>query len=161
VRPLRLYLDTSVYGGCFDAEFADESTRMFDLLRAGHVFALVTDVIVRELNDAPSVVRELFRSLPPDMIEVIDLTPAVLELRDKHLAAGIVAPRSANDATHVAAATVARADAIVSWNFRDIVRLDKVRAFNQVNLLNGYGLLSIVSPREVQIDDDEQATEGL
>jgi hypothetical protein len=30
---------------------------------------------------------------------------------------GIVSPRWSDDAAHVAAATVARADAIVSWNF--------------------------------------------
>jgi hypothetical protein len=41
----------------------------------------------------------------------------------------------------------------VSWNFRHIVRLDKMRAYNQVNLTNGYGLLSIVTPRGVQFDD--------
>jgi hypothetical protein len=42
-----------------------------------------------------------------------------------------------NDAAHVAAATIARADAIVSWNFRHIVRLDKMKAYNQINLLHG------------------------
>jgi hypothetical protein len=46
-------------------------------------------------------------------------------------------------------ATVYRADAIVSWNFRHIVRLDKIKMFNQINLLNGYGILTIISPKEV------------
>ncbi len=55
--------------------------------------------------------------------------------------------------THVAAATVSRADAIVSWNFKHIVRIDKMRAYNQVNLQTGFGLLSIVSPREVRFDE--------
>ena len=63
--------------------------------------------------------------------------------------------RFVDDATHVAAATVARADAIVSWNFRHIVRVDKMRAYNQVNLQAGFGLLSIVSPQEVRFDEDD------
>ena len=66
-----------------------------------------------------------------------------------------VVARFVDDATHVAAATVARADAIVSWNFKHIVRVDKMRAYNQVNLQTGFGLLSIVSPQEVRFDEDE------
>jgi hypothetical protein len=54
---------------------------------------------------------------------------------------------------HVAAATAARADAIVSWNFRHIMRLDKMRAYNQINLSNGYGILTIISPKEVNYDE--------
>jgi len=53
----------------------------------------------------------------------------------------------------VAAATVARADAIVSWNFKHIVRLDRIRGFNAVNLMQGYGIITIVSPKEVNIDE--------
>ena len=52
----------------------------------------------------------------------------------------------------VAAATVARADAIVSWNFRHIVRLDKIKGFNQVNFEIGYAHLTIISPKEVLSD---------
>ena len=37
MKPLRVYADTSVFGGCFDAEFAAESERFFDLVRAGRV----------------------------------------------------------------------------------------------------------------------------
>jgi hypothetical protein len=58
----------------------------------------------------------------------------------KRVAGGILDPQSTDDATHVAAATVARADAIVSWNFKHIVRIDKMRAYNQVNLQTGFGL---------------------
>jgi len=57
--------------------------------------------------------------------------------------------------THVALATVSRADAIVSWNFKHIVRLEKMKAYNQINLLNGYGILTILSPMEVAIDEED------
>ena len=56
----------------------------------------------------------------------------------------------------MAAATIARADAIVSWNFRHIVRLDKMKLYNQVNLLNGYGILTIISPRELMGDEENE-----
>ncbi len=74
-------------------------------------------------------------------------------MRDNYIDAGVVTEKSINDATHVAAATVARADAIISWNFKHIVRLDKMKGYNRINLLNGYGILTIISPFEVTIDE--------
>ncbi|MGO9273382.1 MAG: hypothetical protein ACLQOO_24615 [Terriglobia bacterium] len=153
MKPLRVYADTSVFGGCFDAEFAAESERFFRLVRAGQVKILVSEVVVRELAKAPLRVRELLSSLPAGSVVRVGLTRDVIELRDAYLAAGILDPQSTDDATHVAAATVARADAIVSWNFKHIVRIDKMRAYNRVNLQTGFGLLSIVSPQEVRLDE--------
>lgn len=153
MKPLRVYADTSVFGGCFDAEFAAESRRFFDLVRAGRVSLLVSELVVAELAAAPGRVRELLRSLPAGAVAQVTLTRDVIDLRNAYLAAGILDSQSTEDATHVAAATVARADAIVSWNFKHIVRIDKMRAYNQVNLQTGFGLLSIVSPQEVRLDE--------
>lgn len=50
---------------------------------------------------------------------------------------------------HIALATIADVDVLVSWNFRHIVRLDKIRLFNAVNIEQGYKPISIYSPREV------------
>jgi predicted nucleic acid-binding protein len=153
MKPLRVYADTSVFGGCFDSEFAAESQRFFDLVRAGSVKLLLSEVVVRELAGAPVRVRELLSSLPTGALVRVPLTPDVIDLRNAYLAAGILDPQWSDDATHVAAATVARADAIVSWNFKHIVRIDKMRAYNQVNLQSGFGLLPIVSPQEVRLDE--------
>ena len=54
MKLLRVYADTSVFGGSFDAEFAIESERFFDLVRAGRVKILVSEVVVRELANAPA-----------------------------------------------------------------------------------------------------------
>lgn len=117
---------------------------------------LVSQVVVDELGEAPPEVRDLFRSLATsESVVPVDLTPDIIELRNAYVAAGIVSPHFVGDATHVAAATVARADAMVSWNFKHLVRVDKMRAYNRVNLQTGFGLLSIVSPQEVRFDEDE------
>lgn len=50
---------------------------------------------------------------------------------------------------HIALATAADADVLVSWNFRHIVRIDRIRLFNAVNIELGYKPLAIYSPREV------------
>ena len=106
-------------------------------------------IVIAELEKAPENVIALLRTLPQRAVERVPIDANVLYLRDAYLKAGILTPRWADDAAHVAAATVARADAIVSWNFRHIVRLDKMNAYNRINVLEGYGILTIVSPKEV------------
>lgn len=156
MRPFRIYMDTSVIGGCLDDEFAADSLRLIECARTRRVVLLVSDVVARELGPAPDAVVAVWRSLPPTAVEDVPVTDEVLTLRDAYLAAGIVGPQRRDDATHVAAATVARADAIVSWNFRHIVRLDKIKAYNQVNLLHGYGMLTILTPKEVEFDEPNE-----
>lgn len=148
-RPFRIYADSSVFGGCHDDEFAKDSMRFFEGFRKGKFILLLTEVVVAELADAPAKVREIVLSLQPVSVERIEINEEIIALRDAYIEGGILARKWADDATHVAAATVARADAIISWNFQHIVRLDKMKLYNQINLLNGYGILTIVSPKEL------------
>ncbi len=157
MRLLRIYVDTSVIGGCLDIEFATESQCLIDFIRNHKVVMLLSDLVISELVNAPIDVRDILTSISSNAIENVPLTEEVIALRDAYIAAGIVTTKSINDATHVAAATVTRADAIVSWNFKHIVRLDRMRAYNQINLLNGYGILTIVSPREVLFDESDES----
>jgi hypothetical protein len=95
-------------------------------------------------------------SVPTASIEYVELTADVVALRDAYLRAGIVGQKWIDDATHVAAASVAGADAIVSWNFKHIVRVNRIGRYNQVNLASGYRPLTIVTPLEVIRGDSEK-----
>ncbi len=68
---------------------------------------------------------------------------------------GILGQRFRNDMLHIALASIADVDVLVSWNFRHIVRLDKIRLFGAVNLELGHKPLSIYSPREVATYGEE------
>jgi hypothetical protein len=57
------------------------------------------------------------------------------------------------DALHIALATVARVDVLVSWNFKHIVNLTRIHAYNAVNLKRGYPLLEIRTPQEIVEDE--------
>jgi hypothetical protein len=92
--------------------------------------------------------------LSEDQIEPILLTAEVKDLAEDYVRSGVLGATFADDATHVAAATVAGADLIVSWNFRHIVNYNRIRGFNAVNIRNGYRNITILSPMEV-IDVDE------
>ena len=54
---------------------------------------------------------------------------------------------------HIAIATIIGVDVLVSWNFKHIVNLNKIKMFNSVNLREGYNILEIRSPREVFEND--------
>lgn len=70
-------------------------------------------------------------------------------LADAYIQRGILGPGSRSDALHVALATVGGVDVLVSWNFRHIVNLGRVRLFHSANLERGYPLIEIRSPLEV------------
>jgi predicted nucleic acid-binding protein len=153
MKPLRLYLDTSVFGGCFDREFMKDSAKLFEAVRVGRLKIVLGGLVGLELRTAPVKVRELLRSLPPEQVEEVEFSREAEDLQTAYLEAGILTTNSATDAGHVATATVYRADAIVSWNFKHIVQLEKMKLYNQINLKNGYGFLQIVSPKEVLSDE--------
>lgn len=66
-----------------------------------------------------------------------------------YIDSGVVGAKHVADAQHIAIVSVERVDVLVSWNFQQIVNLDRIRAFNSVNLKLGYPILEIRSPREV------------
>ena len=153
MKKLRVYIDTSVIAGCLDDEFSLESNQLMEAIKQEKFILLMSDIIVSELINASQSVKDILLSIPQRVIEVVKITPEVLQLRDAYINEGVVTSKSINDATDVAAATIARAAAIISWNFKHIVRLDKMKGYNQINLLNGYGILTIISPLEVTIDE--------
>ncbi|MDJ0661333.1 MAG: PIN domain-containing protein [Crocosphaera sp.] len=153
MKKLRVYLDTSVIGGCLDDEFSVEYNKVIKAIKEEIFILLISKIVINELINAPQKVKDILLSIPKKVIEVVNINDEILQLRDNYIDAGVVTEKSINDATHVAAATVARADAIISWNFKHIVRLDKMKGYNQINLLNGYGILTIVSPLEVSVDE--------
>jgi len=149
MRPLRIYVDTSVIGGCLDAEFEEPSKALLDLARCGSIVLILSDLLLDELERAPEEVRSLLAALPAENLEMFPESEESRQLRDAYLAAEVVGPGSRNDAHHVALATLARADLIVSWNFKHIVHIDKIRRFNATNLMEGHSTIDIRSPREV------------
>jgi hypothetical protein len=145
----RVYLDTSVLGGCFDPEFREWSNGLVQDIREGAFKALLSQVTAAEVQDAPERVQELYAELLSLDPEIIEVTEEALLLADAYQQRNILTPKFENDGLHIALATISEADVLVSWNFKHIVRFDKIRLFNSVNLEYGYKNLQIYSPREV------------
>lgn len=149
MRVLRVYIDTSVIGGCYDAEFSFWSNHLIQDFQQGMYRPVVSAIVASEIEAAPEAVRAKFDEvlqLEPDFLETTEEATNLAEVYSAH---GALPPKFRNDLLHIALATVANVDVLVSWNFKHIVRLEKIRIFNAVNLELGYKPLQIYSPREV------------
>jgi len=154
MKRFRVYADTSVYGGCFDEEFAQESRAFFDAVRSGRFVLVISPTVLTELQRAPEQVRRVVAELPPRAIEMIDFGEDMRFLRDAYLEANILGAEHQADAEHIACASVAEVDFVVSWNFKHIVQFEKIAGYQAVNLLNGYREIRIYSPREVVANEE-------
>ena len=154
IHKIRVYADTSVFGGVLDKEFSEASKRFFRQVAEGDYVVLLSGETLRELAGAPEAVREIWRNLDPEVIEEIEISVEVEQLARAYIEAGVLQMALLSDALHVAAATVFGADLILSWNFKHMVNFNRIRGFNGVNVRMGYRSMSIMSPLE--IGDDEE-----
>jgi predicted nucleic acid-binding protein len=148
----RIYIDTSVVGGCFDEEFKEHSTKLFDEFVSRKKILMISDILLFELEQAPPGVKAILPIVPSDSIEYVFLTEESIFLANIYLKEGAVVENSPSDARHIAIATVERADVLVSWNFKHIVNLNRIHLINSVNVKLGYPLLEIRSPMEVSYE---------
>lgn len=123
---LKIYIDTSVIGGCFDEEFAKWSNQLFEEFKTGGKLAVI----------------------------VVIIDDSIIQLAENYLKQKIISEKCREDALHIATATILKIDVLVSWNFKHIVNINRIKRFNGVNLLNGYNTIEIRSPMEV-INNDE------
>lgn len=145
----RIYLDTSVIGGCLDHEFGFASNALFNEIKQGRFQAVISELVEEEIALAPKKVRNIISDEAEIKYEFLKENEEIVKLAENYLKAGIVGKPYFDDCRHVAIATYYNVDILVSWNFRHIVQFDKIRQFNAVNLLNGYRTIEIRSPMEV------------
>lgn len=149
----RLYLDTSVLGALFDEEDPARvrtTQRLLDLLRARRFEPFVGRQVLAEIDHAPARLRDRMQQAVRDLdATVLEPSPAADALFEAYWATGSFRRRSRMDARHLAVATVGGADALVSWNYRDMVNLERKRLVHSVNIRLGYHMIDIVSPLEV------------
>lgn len=79
IQILKVYADTSVFGGAFDEEFSQASQSFFDMVRHGH-FKLLTSVVVQEeIGSAPAEVVTNFEQML-NFAEIVEVSEEVLQL---------------------------------------------------------------------------------
>lgn len=145
----RFYFDTSVFGGVFDDEFEEISIQLFEKVKLGQITCIYSDLIESELYDAPERVKSFFKDLPQKYLEHVPVSDEAVALARHYIGANVVGKTSFDDCIHIALATIHRADILVSWNFKHIVNVYRIRGYNSVNLREGYQTLEIRSPKDI------------
>lgn len=151
----RIYIDTSVIGGCFDKEFDEWSNKLFDEFIEGKKIAVVSDIVYGELSDAPLNVQNKIKEIPIENIEMLKKDTESDFLANKYIEAKVISPKFYDDAMHIAIATIGKADVLVSWNFKHIVNYERIMKYNSINLMFGYKTLEIRNPMEVISNEED------
>ena len=153
-RIKRIYIDTSVVYGALSQKFGQDTKPFWDAFQRGEVVIIASDVLDEELANAPKQVRDFYHLLPELRIERIVSTDESNKLATQYIAENVVGQSSLADCKHIALATLTHADVLVSWNFKHIVNVDRIRGYNGINMKLGYPHIEIRTPREVYYDEN-------
>ena len=149
MKKQRIYLDTSVFGGYFDDEFKEFTEPLFERIKNGEFKIVFSTMLETELEFAPEKVRDLVRKIENDDTEFVEETDDAVELANEYITENVVGKTSYPDCLHIALATINQADLLISWNFKHIVNIERIRGYNSINIKNGYKQLEIRSPRDL------------
>ena len=151
----RIYIDTSVFGGYFDEEFMEHTIPLFVRIYSGDYIILYSTVTQEELENAPEKIRDLVKKIKVEQTEFIETTDEAIDLASEYITEKVVGKTSFADCLHIALATINRADFLISWNFKHIVNIERIRGYNSINIKNGCKQLEIRSPREFSKYEDD------
>ena len=140
---MRIYIDTSVVGGFYDKEFQEATREFFESVEKGEVILVVSELLQAELLRSPEHVRGHLDKYSHNQIQRVELTEEAKFLADRYIAEQVVGVTSKADCQHIAIATLSKVDVLVSWNFKHIVNLKRIRGYNSVNLKHNYTMLEI------------------
>ena len=70
---IKVYVDTSVFGGCFDDEFEEWSDKPMGEFNLGLKAVVISDLTLKELEGVPQYVRNLVGEVPEEHKEYANL----------------------------------------------------------------------------------------
>lgn len=147
MKKQRIYLDTSVFGGFFDTEFTEFTKPLFERINKGEFTIIFSTILETELELAPEKIKHLVREIKTENTEFVEEVDEAVKLALEYISEQVVGKTSYSDCSHIALATINQADLLVSWNFKHIVNIERIRGYNSINIKNGYRQLEIRSPR--------------
>ena len=160
MKKTKLYLDTSVPSFLFaddSPEKREVTIKFWDVLKLGIYDIVISDILLSEISrsEIPSP-QELENKLSEIILEIVSVNEDVFSLAQKYIDEGIIPQTYQDDALHIALATYNEADALISWNFKHMVKLKTIRGVNGINRMLGLKELEILTPQSwIQEDNNE------
>jgi len=155
MKKRKLYLDTSILGYALsrrDATRRAEANRLLRQIREDIFLGGYSYVTEQEIADAPPrIARRLQRKIVWAGLRRVRVRSRgeAHDLAERYCRARVIPREYFDDALHVAVATLWRADALVSYNFTHIVRLDTMVGVNVINRAGGFAEIFLCQPKEV------------
>jgi len=144
--------------------FADDSPekreatiQFWDILKLGLYDIVISDILLAEISkcEAP-LSQKLEDKLTEIVLEIVSVNEEVFALARKYVDEAIIPQRYQDDALHIALATHNEVDALISWNFRHMVKLKTIRGVNGINRMFGFKEMEILTPQSwIQEDNNE------
>ncbi len=150
----KLYIDTSIIGGCFDDIFEQHSKLLIEQIKANKYEAYISDITLDELEMAPQNVTEEYLRLKP-YLSILNLNNLAERLAHDYRIHGGFSHKLLSDMRQIALATVHELDVIVSWNFKHMVNPNRVFVYNSINERAGYKPIQICSPSKLLAENEE------
>ena len=160
MKKTKLYLDTSVPSFLFaddSPEKREVTIQFWEILKLGLYEIIISDILLTEISrsETPSS-QELENKLAEIVVEIISVNEDIFSLAQKYIEEGIIPQKYQDDALHIALAAYNGADALISWNFKHMVKLKTIRGVNGINRMLGLKELEILTPQSwIQEDNNE------
>lgn len=158
MKKLKIYLDTSVISHLQADDVPEKMAithKFWNDIKAGEYDVYISEVTKVEIEDCPEPKKIILGDhLKEIAYRTIELTEEITELAQKYIAESVLPQKCVDDAMHVAAATVVGCNAIVSWNFKHMLKLRAFIGVNGVNKMLGYGEVALIPPYELLEEDD-------
>jgi predicted nucleic acid-binding protein len=154
-----IHLETTIFNFPFvddSPQYQTDTLRLFAQIKAGKFRPFTSEYVVQELEntkDADKLAK--MKTLITDYnITVLPPGAEVKRLADVYTSAGVIPKKYDTDALHIAVATVAGLDYVVSLNFKHIVKHKTMIETELINAREGFKRVFIHTPAEV-IEDEE------
>ncbi|XZN91968.1 MAG: type II toxin-antitoxin system VapC family toxin [Microcoleus sp.] len=125
-----------------------EVTRDWWEFRRSNFNLYISQVVLDEIAEGDSEIAaqrlEILRDFP-----LLELNQAVRDLAGQFLARSNLPPKAADDAVHIATATVYGLDYLLTWNCKHIANAQIQRKLAEISLDFGYQLPIICTPYEL------------
>ena len=154
MKKLKLYLDTTIFNYAFADDCPTERDITLKFFRQIDRFEVcISDIVLREIFRCEEIKqKKLLDIVHRHDLEVFNFDDNADELAIAYVKNGIIPVKYQDDANHIALASVHNCDVLLSWNFQHIVKVKTKREVAGINLLKGYNLIDIYTPKEVVED---------
>lgn len=153
MKRYRLYLESSFWRRLGDPDHPETRRVSYRFLRAieRRHRILVSRLLTQEIGNTPDLIerRSIIRRMEKVRPRRLTMTPETLDLRDEILREGGWTNRRFADALHIAYTLTSGADALVTWDLRDLARDPTRDLVRKICRARGLSVPRIGTPEEV------------